>query len=186
MTDVPVLTCQLRDLKRAKYVGGTVITKMAMQYLGYLAGEKAVICDLDGTLCDIDHRLKFTQTTPKNWKSFFEAMPLDSLRVDVLDQVLKYEEQGCRIIFVSGRPETYRDLTEAWLEHHLKGYPLWTVLLMRGAGDSRPDTIVKAEIYDKYLKNLDIIKVFDDRPSVIRMWREKGLDVEDVGKGIEF
>jgi len=33
---------------------------------------------------------------------------------------------------------------------------------------------------------MDIVKVYDDRPSVIRMWREKGLEVEDVGAGVEF
>lgn len=40
--------------------------------------------------------------------------------------------------------------------------------------------------YDKYLTGLEILKVFDDRPSVIRMWRENGLLVEDVGNGEEF
>lgn len=57
---------------------------------------------------------------------------------------------------------------------------------MRDAGDKREDTIVKSEIYDKYLKDLNIINIYDDRPSVIRMWRAKGLNVVDVGQGIEF
>jgi hypothetical protein len=57
---------------------------------------------------------------------------------------------------------------------------------MRRKGDKRQDTDVKSDIYNRYLKQYDIVRVFDDRPSVIRMWREKGLEVEDVGNGEEF
>ena len=32
----------------------------------------------------------------------------------------------------------------------------------------------------------NIFMVFDDRPSVIRMWRENGVKVVDVGDGVEF
>ena len=59
---------------------------------------------------------------------------------------------------------------------------------MRKNRDYRPDTIVKKEMYDQML--VDGYKptlVFDDRPSVLRMWREiVGLTVVDVGMGIEF
>ena len=59
---------------------------------------------------------------------------------------------------------------------------------MRKEKDYREDTIVKREMYDQMLK--DGYKpelVFDDRPSVLRMWREiEGLKVVDVGHGVEF
>lgn len=184
--DVSVEECIERDSKREKKVGKHVIQKMALQHLGYLKGENVVICDLDGTLCNIDHRLHFTETTPKDWKGFFAGIKDDVVRVDVLDKLLNLEEKGNKIVFVSARPENYRAETEAWLEKAFNGYQLDTALIMREKGDKRPDTEVKSDIYDKYLKSLSIVKVFDDRPSVIRMWREKGLDVEDVGKGIEF
>ncbi len=29
--------------------------------------EKAIIVDLDGTLCNIDHRLKYVQKEDKEW-----------------------------------------------------------------------------------------------------------------------
>jgi predicted kinase len=178
--------CLCRDLVRDKKVGRDVIIKMALQYKDYLKGEKAVICDLDGTLCDTSKRLHYVTGEKKDWKSFFEELSNDEVRNEVLDELLKYEEQGHKIFFVSGRPELYREKTEQWLEEKLKGYKLYTSLIMRETRDKRQDTETKAEIFDKYLKNLNIIKVFDDRPSVIRMWKEKGLDVVDVGKGIEF
>lgn len=189
MTHVPVHECVKRDLVRKyrgeRHVGETVIFKMALQYLDFWKGEKTVVCDLDGTLCDTEHRLHFVRGEKKDWKGFFEAMGDDPIRTETVDKLLKYDKTH-KIIFVSARPEKYRDTTELWLERKLNGYRIHGALIMRSDNDKRPDTEVKSEIYDKYLKNLDIELVIDDRPSVIRMWREKGLNVLDVGKGIEF
>ena len=58
---------------------------------------------------------------------------------------------------------------------------------MRRGTDKRPDTEVKKQILDTYFPDKSVIHtVIDDRPSVIRMWREQGLKVIDVGEGIEF
>lgn len=180
--------CIKRDSARTKKVGRHVIEKMALQYKGYLKDSKVVICDLDGTLCDIKHRLNFVKVPegqPKNWKGFFEGIANDTVRQEIKDQILSlYAWDNTKIIFVSARPEDYREPTMEWLTRNM-GMTDYT-LIMREKGDSRPDTEVKAEIYDKYLKDLSILKVFDDRPSVIRMWREKGLEVVDCGDGIEF
>jgi len=185
MTSVPVEDCIFRDAQREKTVGKHVIQKMALQHLEYMKGEKVVICDLDGTLADCSHRQHFLSHEKKDWKGFFDGIPDDTVRIDVLDQILELEKEN-KIIFVSARPENYRKQTEEWLEKTFEGYELGTALIMREANDKRPDTEVKSDIYDKYLKNLDITVVFDDRPSVIRMWREKGLTVKDVGEGKEF
>lgn len=188
LTDVPVAECIERDWKRGeKSVGEHVIQKMALQYLEYMKGEKVVICDLDGTLCDITHRLHFVQgVEKKDWRGFFEAMGSDAPRTEVVDMLMKYEEEGDKIILVSARPEQYRGKTNYWLERTFQGHRFWSALIMREDHDKRDDTEVKSEIYDKYLKNLSITAVIDDRPKVIRMWKEKGLNVIDVGKGEEF
>lgn len=182
---VPVEECLARDRARAKRVGDHVIQKMALQYLGYMKSEKVVVCDLDGTLCDIEHRRHFVQQEPKDWKGFFGAIEHDAVRTEVSDRLFQLAgEHSAKVVLVSARPETCRVDTEAWLEWvWQKPYDL---LIMREAGDRRPDTEVKSEIFVKYLKNLYIVRVLDDRPSVIRMWREKGLEVEDMGTGEEF
>lgn len=184
LTWVSVEDCIARDAVREKKVGAHVIQKMALQHLDYKKGEATVVCDLDGTLCDIEHRLHFAKSNPKDWKSFFAGIPSDVLRLEVASQVaMALEANHAQLIFVSARPENYRTETEAWLARHgYDGVPL----IMREAGDKREDTLVKKEIFDKYLKGLNIVKVFDDRPSVIRMWQEQGLDVVDVGSGVEF
>lgn len=189
-TDVSVYDCVSRDEYRQKKVGAHVIKKMALQHLDWLKGENTVICDLDGTLCDIEHRLHFAHGETKDWGKFFAGIPDDAPRKEVFEAVAKAcDEHNAQLILVSARPENYRAETEAWLDIHFSGMAFGKgrqMLIMRDAGDKRDDVIVKSEIHDKYLKNLNIVKVFDDRPKVIRMWREKGLDVVDVGKGIEF
>lgn len=182
LTNVDVRECLFRDAGRTKPVGYSVIIKMALQHLGFMKDNEVIISDLDGTLCDINHRKHYVQGTKKDWKGFFNDIAKDRLRHDVRTKILDIKA-GRPLILVSARPEEYRDVTESWLNYYGIDY---FVLIMRESGDKREDSEVKKEIYNKYLKHLKIVKIFDDRPRVIRMWRELGLDVEDVGDGIEF
>jgi hypothetical protein len=63
----------------------------------------------------------------------------------------------------------------------------YNYLVMREQGDSRKDTIVKKEMFDKYIKGkYNVLYVVDDRPCVCRMW-SLGLKVMQVGNPyIEF
>lgn len=186
--DTSIEECIKRDQEREKKVGRSVIEKMALQYKGWMKNQNVIICDLDGTLCDITHRLHFVKVKEgekKDWDGFFTHIMSDSLRTDVWEQVQKeLKDNNAKLIFVSARPNKYRPFTIDWLKDHIGEQEY--ILIMREDGDSRQDTEVKKDIFDKYLKNLKILKVFDDRPSVIRMWHEKGLNVVDCGSGVEF
>lgn len=180
-------TCCERDLHREKSVGAYTIMRMAMQYGMWKPEKGVVIVDIDGTVADCTHRQHFVRKPDgekKDWKSFFEGIEGDTLREDVWNQVKALRAEGYDIVFVSGRPDTYRKHTQRWMQR--VGIDDFVTILMRPGGDSRDDTIVKQEIYEKCLKKYNVVKVFDDRPSVIRMWRDMGLDVVDVGKGEEF
>lgn len=186
--DTDIVECYRRDCEREKKVGREVILKMAMQYERMPENVQYVLCDLDGTLADNKWRTKFLYDNPngkKDWGRFHAGIPEDPIRKDVIDQV----EEACRpdnvaLILVSARSEYCREMTEKWLKDHGVDY---TLLLMRGDKDHRDDTLVKREILYKYFPDKKkIIKVFDDRPSVIEMWRQEGLDVVDVGDGIPF
>lgn len=55
---------------------------------------------------------------------------------------------------------------------------------MRPEGDERKDSIVKQEIYEKYIKDRYNVRfVLDDRNQVVDMWREVGLKVLQVAPG---
>ena len=184
--DTPLEECLRRDALREKPVGRHVILGMAMQYGLMPPPVKGyVLCDIDGTIAEITHRLSYVKQQPRDWDGFFGAMGDDGPRRNIIEMVLGLARGGHEIVFVSGRPDTYRTVTEQWLWNHLSfGY---TTLFMRRAGDHRPDTVVKEEILRTYFSDLSrIYTVFDDRPSVIQMWREHGLNVVDVGIGEEF
>ena len=182
--DTDYKTCIERDSLRPNPVGEQVIKEFAFSSRRYPQERPFIICDIDGTIADIAHRLEYVKGDTKDWKSFFANIDNDSPRQDIIDEVfqlanLKQQE----VIFVTGRPDTYRKETEAWLEKYTPDY---SMLLMRRCDDKRPDNEVKQGIYDKFLKHYEIDMIYDDRPRVIRMWRENKLTVKDVGPGIEF
>jgi predicted kinase len=183
METVTYQTCLERNVTRANGVPNGVIENMALQYQ-YVPYKKIVVCDIDGTVADLTHRLEYARGEKKDWKKFFSLLSEDTPRHDVYkaaDALAVVNDAA--LIFVSARPEDYRAETEQWL---WKNNMNFSALIMRRKGDKRQDTDVKSDIYNRYLKQYSIVRVFDDRPSVIRMWREKGLEVEDVGDGIEF
>lgn len=176
--------CVRRDVMRENRVGMPVIFKMARQYGLYPWNDlKEVICDIDGTIADIDHRRHFVRGEKKDWKSFFDAMWDDTPRSTIVDTLKRYKSAGRRIILVSGRPDDFAIVTQNWLSR-------WQIpydgLIMRKSRDGRPDHEVKQDILNTYFRKNLIDLVIDDRPSVIRMWRSNGLEVMDVGTGEEF
>lgn len=183
--DTPVEECLRRDVLRKKRVGRHVIIGMAMQFGLYPRPKKGfVIVDIDGTMADITHRLHYVKQEPKDWGGFFRAMSDDSPRTEIVEMVRALKLLGHQIIFVSGRPDTYRAQTEAWLS---QVFPHYTTLFMRRGDDHRPDAVVKEEILKTYFFDTSTIHtVFDDRPRLVSMWRSHGLDVVDVGDGTDF
>lgn len=183
METVTYEECLDRNHVRENRVPDGVIENMALQY-GYTAATKILVCDIDGTVADLSHRLQYAKGDTKDWKKFFSLLSEDTARMDVYNSARLFaEENDAALVFVSARPEDYREETEQWLRDNGMNYDN---LLMRRKGDKRQDTDVKSDIYNRYLKQYEIVRVYDDRPSVIRMWREKGLLVEDVGNGEEF
>lgn len=190
-----------RDSARDAKVGKSVIIQHYMNAGLYNDSKRAaVIFDIDGTLADITHRRHFVTDLPegrkKDWKSFFAGIPNDAPNKPIktlYDMVCAAENhlifgKGAPEIvpiLVSGRASEHRRVTEIWLETH--GINDYFMLLMRGFNDKRDDTIVKQELYHKYIKpHFDVLFVIDDRPRVLRMWRAEGLATFDCGNGIEF
>ena len=152
--------------------------------------KNIIICDLDGTLCDIEHRRAHVETTPKNWDSFFYGMENDTVNeavMCVLDGwIAGYEIDALdnnKVIFCTGRPDKYRAATEAWLDEHY-GIPITgRQLHMRKDGDYRPDDIVKEEILNTHIDKDHVMFVLDDRQQVVDMWRRNGLQCFQVAEG---
>lgn len=181
-TSVPVETCIERDLKRSKSVGEKVIRKMWRKYLEsphnrvepppFVPGKKsAVIVDIDGTVALMDGRSPYDPT----------QYHTDKQNAAVVKLVQDLRQAREEIIFCSGRDDTYRDSTTAWLIEHV-GF--CDHLFMRPGGDTRKDAIVKRELYDANIAGkFNVRFVLDDRDQVVEMWRGLGLTCLQVAPG---
>jgi hydroxymethylpyrimidine pyrophosphatase-like HAD family hydrolase len=146
-----------------------------------------IVFDIDGTLANIEHRLHHVRSKPKNWAAFDAGIPNDKVNLPVAEAFHSLRDAGHDIVFASGRNERSRDATVDWLDR--KNF--WCVdsskLYMRKADDFRSDDIVKREMLDQIItdfgKKPDM--VFDDRPRVVRMWRDAGIFVFNVYQGEE-
>ena len=141
------------------------------------AKDLAIICDLDGTLCKLDHRLHFVRRPEgerKDWKSFFEHLDKDEINYWCLD-ILDGLADKCKIVFCSGRPDMYRKPTMEWLENKC-GFSEPDALFMRPRNDQRDDSIVKEIILDfEILTRFTPYFMIDDRKRVVEMWRKRGF-----------
>lgn len=179
-----------RQLAGQRWVGSTVIKNMGIQWgLITFKPNSVVICDIDGTLADNSHRnhlvTNLEEGQKKDWKEWYARMGEDKVRLEVQKQIIDEYNSGKTIILVSGRSANWKKETEDWLHKNYLTFPF--TLIMRGENDHREDTLVKQDILNTYFKDKQVIsKVYDDRPRVIRMWRENGLEVVDVGDGKEF
>lgn len=144
-----------------------------------------VVFDIDGTLANIEHRLDYVRSKPKNWRAFEAGIPNDKVNEPVAKVFHALHNGENTLIFASGRNESSRGATVDWLE--LNGMGNYERLYMRSADDFRSDDVVKQEILDKivydYGKKPDM--VFDDRPRVVSMWRRNDIFVFDCYQGEE-
>jgi phosphoglycolate phosphatase-like HAD superfamily hydrolase len=145
--------------------------------------NKTVIFDLDGTLADIAHRMPLIEGTKKRWKEFFLASTHDTPMTPVIEVCAALHRCGYTIRILSGRSESVRAQTIAWLERH--GVPYHS-LTMRGSRDYRPDHVLKWAWLERLRTDgEDILCIFDDRTSVVAMWRERGLMCFQVAESSE-
>jgi phosphoglycolate phosphatase-like HAD superfamily hydrolase len=133
----------------------------------------AIIVDLDGTLCDVGHRVHHVSGNKKNWKAFNELMIHDEINHWCFELMTAMAARGYKILFVTGRGETNRFATEKWLNQHMVHFEH---LFMRGLLDHREDSDVKESIYQEMIEaNYQVLFVVDDRMSVVERWRKLNL-----------
>lgn len=134
--------------------------------------QPTALFDIDGTLA-LHHA-----RNPYDWR---EAHA-DELHEPVALVLHSLHRAGLAIVYVSGRPEDARSITEDWLRVHVG---VAGQLHLRASSDNRRDAIIKREIYEAHIRpHHDVVVVFDDRDQVVRMWREElGLTCFQVAPG---
>lgn len=193
---VPVDVCLKRDRERAKPVGDNVIVDMHDKFFGngWIGAvsppkeseqveyapppdkPRAILVDLDGTLALHNGRDPYDESKVEQ----------DLLNEPVAAVVRAMAAAGHEIVFMSGRTSGCRDASSRWLAKQFEGTP-WISkanLYMRASGDSRKDSVVKRELFDKFVReNWNVVAVLDDRNQVVEMWRSLGLTCLQVAPG---
>lgn len=176
-----------RDKKRSEPVGEKIIKRFWKAYeielrnmiernrVKYIEDENlphAILVDIDGTLAKClsrrihDEKLVGTDIVNNPVR----------LVVNMFDYSNSYSDsrENIEIIIFSGRKDSCRVETEKWLSNN---HIYYDELFMRPADDNRPDTIVKSEMFEKYIRGKYYCDfVIDDRIDVCNMYvKEKGL-----------
>ena len=126
--------------------------------------NKAIICDIDGTLSLRKNR------DPYDFKSAGD----DIINKPIKTIINLFYKDNYKIILLTGREERFRDLTIKWLNSNKVSF---TNLLMRTNKDYRKDSLIKEEIYNLEIKNkYKVLFVIDDRDQMIQMWDKIGID----------
>jgi len=145
-----------------------------------------VICDVDGTLVDIEDRVKLATALAKdgkrmNWNVFLDPeniYDLDKPNEDVIELVKSFIANGHRVIITSARNERHRAVTKKQLEDFGIKY---TKLYLRADDDFRNDADVKEEILGEIREDgFDPQVAIDDRQRVVDRWRELGINCYQV------
>lgn len=145
-----------------------------------------VLCDIDGTLANCDHRRKLLPNGKMDWAHFLHPslVAKDTPIVPILNLVHALQEADHYVIFVTGRHSTLRGVTRKWLCDHyvMDEDDPEDILRMRGNSDFRPDYEVKEDMLREITLDMGGPPhlVIDDRPSVIAMWQRHSLFVLQV------
>jgi hypothetical protein len=140
------------------------------------------IFDIDGTLADNSHRTHLLASSPKDWDSYFKLSHLDKPHKHICDLAKKLDCEASPVVFLSGRHSGEMAVTAAWLRLHVLDKPF--SLFMRREGDFRPDYVIKLELLAEVrAAGMEPIMCFDDRDSVVKMWRDAGVPCAQVAPG---
>ena len=146
-----------------------------------------VVFDLDGTIANVDHRTHYVRNGNRQWGKFFAECVNDTPYQDVIDILRFLVSNGARVEIWSGRSAEVEWETVDWLDRYIGVIPLpdgreisASKLLkhMRPVNDYTPDTELKRRWLHACDQRPDF--VFDDRRSVVDMWREEGLTCGQV------
>ena len=154
----------------------TVVQQPALsKYVADLSKPRAWIFDMDGTLTVAGGRNIYDETLVYNDEPNWPVVNLAKMLIAA----------GDKVIVTSARSEFCRKDTERWLRE-VAGID-FTALFLRTVEEQQnkvKDNVVKLRLFDTFIRNeYNILGVFDDRDSVVALWRELGLFCAQVNYG---
>jgi len=125
---------------------------------------KAVVFDLDNTLCNCDWRLRFAIGKDKDWDKFHSGCEFDGSILNNVELAKRLCSDGYAVLIFTGRNEKYRKLTVDWI--NARSLPV-SQLSMRPEFHRAPAKSLKLGFLRQFKKlGYDIRFVFDDDKEV--------------------
>jgi phosphatidate phosphatase APP1 len=131
------------------------------------------VVDIDGVVADVRHRLHHVTNRPKDWRSFFAAAADDGLLPEG-EHTLRSLAAVYDVVYLSGRPERLRRVTEDWFARH--DLPAGE-LILRPFDDYRPSSVYKVDALRVIAASRTVVVLVDDDPRVLDAARAAGFDV---------
>lgn len=153
---------------------------------------KAVVIDLDGTLCDVVHRESYAKAG--EWEEFHKRCADDTPREDVvwllnalLYSSLHTDRHHTEVIALTGRDEGHYTETMKWLARNNLSMAIDHVI-MRPIGNFEPDHELKPRLLAEHFGSMEIALssvafILEDRDKVVEAWRNLGFNCWQVQAG---
>lgn len=141
---------------------------------------KYIICDLDGTLFNVDHRLHllYNCREEKDYDKFHAEHINDSVNVNIADlikAVSNFYYKEITIFFITGRHEKFRNSTMKQLSRLGFNDCVRKELFMKPSYTVYTTDFVKDFLNTLNVDKKDILFVLDDRPATVKIYRDFGL-----------
>lgn len=141
--------------------------------------QPAVLFDRDGTLASVAWCAPVDRRSSEQWRRFNALCPLDPVVPEVA-ALWRSVRPGVAKLVVSGRTggdfpgdRAREHQLRRWLREHGLEPDLF---LCRAGGDYRRDTVLKRELYERWVEpHYDVRVAVDDRPEVCDLWEELGV-----------
>ncbi len=154
-----------------------------------LKAKKVIIFDIDGTLANSDHREYIVNhagsDSEADWAEYFEASRYDPPHYEIqwLNHIMA-DREDAELIVLTARPDYSRAMTEEWLKKH---DIVHSELIMKDRlpdGSYDKDHVFKEKVLDQLIaQDRKPFIVFEDRQSVVDMWRDRGIKCLQVEPG---
>lgn len=136
--------------------------------------EEVILVDIDGTIANNKHR------DPYDESKVLDDKPIEHV-IKVVEAMYRC---GYGVIFMSGRREKCREDTKKWILQHT-GVDYFNLFMRPRTHEGVQDRYVKQYLYETYIEDkYKVVGVFDDRKSVVELWRDHfGLTTFQVAWG---